>query len=310
MSDLSNPIFQDAEKAREWLEATLWPQGPVCPHCGVVSQATLMTGKTHRPGLYQCNACREPFSVTVGTLYERSHIPLNKWLMATHLLMASKKGMSTRQISRMLGVSVKSAWFMMHRVRESLRAGGLAPMGGKSGPVEIDETYLGQDEDNPPKGKHRRGVNKMKVLALVDRVSGEARSMVVDDMKAKTLLPIIRENIAKETAVMTDGATYYSRLGRHFLAHESVDHMNDEYVRGDVHTNTVEGYFSIFKRGMKGVYQHCAKKHLHRYLSEFDFRYSNRIARGVNDGQRTTKALRGIIGKRLTYRRTNEAKAI
>ena len=310
MSDLSNPIFQDAEKAREWLEATLWPQGPVCPHCGVVSQATLMTGKTHRPGLYQCNACREPFSVTVGTLYERSHIPLNKWLMATHLLMASKKGMSTRQISRMLGVSVKSAWFMMHRVRESLRSGGLAPMGGGSGPVEIDETYLGQDGDNPPKGKHRRGVNKMKVLALVDRVSGEARSMVVDDMKAKTLLPIIRENIAKETAVMTDGATYYSKLGRHFLTHESVDHMNDEYVRGDVHTNTVEGYFSIFKRGMRGAYQHCAKKHLHRYLSEFDFRYSNRIARGVDDSQRTRKALKGIVGKRLTYRRTNEAETI
>jgi transposase-like protein len=310
MSDLSNPIFHDAEKARVWLEAQLWPEGPICPHCGVVDQATLMRGKTTRPGLYQCNACREPFSVTVGTLYERSHIPLNKWLMATHLLMASKKGVSTRQVSRMLGLPVKTAWFMMHRVRESTRKGGLAPMGGGYNPVEVDETFLGQDPDNAPKGRKTVSANKMKILALVDRTTGEARSMVVNDLKAQTLLPIIRQNIAKETAVMTDGAGYYRKLGKHFTAHETVDHVVNEYVRGDVHTNTVEGYFSVFKRGMKGVYQHCGKKHLHRYLAEFDFRYTNRVARGVDDSQRTKKALKGIVGKRLTYRRTNAAEAI
>ncbi|MGQ0677578.1 MAG: IS1595 family transposase [Rhodospirillales bacterium] len=310
MSKLSNAIFHNPEKARIWLERQLWPEGPVCPHCGSVDQATLLKGETTRPGLYQCNACREPFTVTVGTLYERSHIPLNKWLMATHLLMASKKGLSTRQVARMLDLPVKTAWFMMHRVRESMRKGGLAPMGGNYNSVEVDETFIGHDSDNPPKGRLVRGGNKMKVLALVDRTTGEARSMVVDNLKAQTLVPIVRENVAKDTAVMTDGATYYNSLRKHFLAHETVDHMVNEYVRGDVHTNTVEGYFSVFKRGMKGTYQHCAKKHLHRYLAEFDFRYTNRIAKGVDDSQRTAKAIKGIVGKRLTYRRTNQPEAI
>ncbi len=296
---LSQAIFNDPDKAREWLEARLWPQGPICPHCGTVDEATRMKGKSHRPGLYQCNACREPFTVTVGTLYERSKIPLHIWLKATYLLMASKKGMSKNQLSRMLGVSQKSTWFVMHRIREALKGDG-SLFGSDGGPVEVDETFIGR------KTGVRVGAgyeHKRKVLALVDRSTGRSRALVVDKLTIGSLTPLLEANIAKEAHVMTDQAGYYRYLNKSFAAHTTVNHEIQEYARGETHTNTIEGYFSIFKRGMKGVYQHCGEGHLHRYLAEFDFRYSNRVKLGVDDLVRTEKAVRGIVGKRLTYRR-------
>ncbi len=296
---LSQPMFNDPDAARKWLEARLWPQGPICPHCGTVDEATLMKGKTTRAGLYQCNACREPFTVTVGTLYERSKIGLHIWLKATSLLMASKKGMSKNQLSRMLGVSQKSTWFLMHRIREALKGDG-APFGQDGGPVEVDETFIGRKTGTKVGMGYE---HKRKVLALVDRSTGQSRAMVVDKLTIASLTPILEANIAKEAHVMTDQAGYYRYLSKSFRAHTTVNHEIKEYARGETHTNTIEGYFSIFKRGMKGVYQHCGEAHLHRYLAEFDFRYSNRVRLGVDDMTRTEKAVAGIVGKRLTYRR-------
>ncbi len=306
MSDLNNPIFHDAEKARVWLESQLWPRGPVCPHCGTVDQATLMGGETTRPGLYNCNACREPFTVTVKTLYERSHIPLNKWLMATHLLMASKKGMSTRQISRMLGVSVKSAWFMMHRIRESLPPVKGEPMGGEGKTVEADETYVGGKEKNRHKSKrfktHAGGTwGKEIVFSLVER-KGTVRSLHLPSVTAATLRPILVEQLNSKTKLMTDDAGQYRQMNRDFQ-HEVVNHGAGEYVRGGAHTNTVENYFSILKRGITGTYHHVSQQHLKRYLGEFDYRYNERMGLGVSDAARMEKSIKGIAGKRLTYRR-------
>jgi len=303
-ANLQNPIFTDETKAREWLEARVWPNGPVCPHCGSTDDdVTKLEGKAHRPGLYQCAGCREQFTVTVKTVFERSKIPLSKWLAALFLLTASKKGVSAHQVHRSLGISYKSAWFMMHRLREALRTGGLAPIGGSGKVVEIDETLQGRVEGAPkkvPQGHHQNWRNI--VLTLVER-GGSARSYHVNSATMATLLPIIRENVSRDSSVMTDELTAYNVLGSEFASHEAVNHSAKEYVRGDVTTNTVEGYFSIFKRGMKGVYQHCSEKHLHRYLAEFDFRYSNRAALGVNDFMRAEIAAAGIKGKRLTYRR-------
>jgi transposase-like protein len=305
-ANLQNPIFTDEIKAREWLETRIWPNGPSCPHCGNTDQAriTAMHGKVHRAGLYQCNECREQFTVTVGTVFERSKIPLTKWLAALFLLSCSKKGMSTHQMHRMLGISYKSTWFMTHRLREAMRSGDLAPMGGPGTIVEIDETFIGNKADMP---KHRGFGHKHAVLSLVER-GGAVRSFHVEGTSAAHLVPILRANIAKETAIMTDEAGQYAHLGKEFASHEFVTHGAGEYVRGDVHTNTLEGFYSIFKRGMKGVYQHCSEKHLHRYVAEFDFRYSNRVALGVNDMERAEKLATGIVGKRLTYRRTNEVR--
>ena len=309
MSDLSNPIFHDETKAREWLEARIWPNGPVCPHCGVVNQATLMEGKSHRPGLYQCNACREPFTVTVGTLYERSHLPLHKWLAATHLLMASKKGMSALQISRMLGVSYKSTWFMMHRIRESLRENGIDPIGGEGKTVEMDEAYIGGLEKNKHRNKRKHagggGKGKEAVFALVER-GGSVRSIHVPIVNAKTLRPILKAQLAEGGTLMSDEAEHSKVLGTEYGKHETVRHSTGEYVRGDAHTNTVEGYFSIMKRGIHGVYHHVSPEHLKRYLAEFDYRYNERTALGVSDAQRMAKSVKGIVGKRLTYRRTDK----
>ena len=307
-ADLTKPMFTDPEKAREYLESVRWPRGPICPHCGSVENMTALKGKSHRAGLYQCHSCREPFTVTVGTLYERSHIPLNKWLLATHLMSASKKGISAHQLHRMLHITYKSAWFMTHRIREAMRPVSASPMGQGGGGVEIDETYIGRD---PLKSKPKYGpAQKQRVLSLVDRSSGRAVSMVADSLHAKTLIPILKENIAREARILTDGAAHFNILPLLFADHQSVDHGRKEYVRVSdrtVHTNTIEGFFSIFKRGMKGTYQHCGKQHLHRYLAEFDFRYSERIKLGVNDSQRADKALKGISGKRLTYRRTDSS---
>ncbi len=301
MIDITNPIFSDETAAREYLEAQRWPDGPYCPHCGETENIRRMKGKSHRPGLFQCNSCRGAFSVTVGTLYERSKVPLHKWLMATHLLCASKKRMSSHQLHRMLGVTYKTAWFMTHRIREAMRDTNPAPLGGNGGTVEVDETFIGHDKTKKPRGQKKgRGYHhKYKVLTLVER-GGTTRSFHVDAVNAKTLAPILRQQINRNANLMTDEASYYTKVGREFASHGVVRHNQGEYGRGKTHTNTIEGFFSIFKRGMKGIYQHCGERHLHRYLTEFDFRYN---ARQITDAERAAKALQGITGKRLTYRR-------
>jgi transposase-like protein len=294
----AEPHFQNDEAARAMLESILWPDGPVCPHCGVVDHAYA----TKRPGVFRCaeKACRKDFSVTMKTVMERSHIALHKWLQGFHLMASSKKGVSAHQLHRTLQITYEAAWFMAHRIREAMRAGGLSPLGGGGKVVEADETFIGRLADQPV----RRGgaSHKNTVFTLVER-GGSARSFHVDGTRAGDLMPIIRANLSREAKLMTDELYSYKYIAEvDGLDHESVKHSKKEYVRGEVHTNTVEGYYSIFKRGMKGVYQHCAEKHLHRYLSEFDFRYSNRVALGVNDGERRTLAIKGASGKRLTYR--------
>ena len=301
MSNLSAKHFHNEEAAYAFVEARIWPNGPVCPHCGGFERISKMGGKSTRIGTYKCYQCRKPFTVKIGTVFEASHVKMNVWLQAIYLMVGSKKGISSNQLHRILGVTLKTAWFMSHRIREAMRSGDLAPMGENGGIVEVDETFIGIDPAKKKSAKARGAHHKMKVLSLVDRSTGRARSIVVDDLKATTLVPILRENIAKEATVYTDEAGQYSKLADDFAEHDFVRHSAEEYARGNIHTNTIEGYFSIFKRGMKGVYQHCAKKHLHRYMAEFDFRYSNRKALGIEDSKRADIALRGIVGKRLTY---------
>jgi transposase-like protein len=317
-ANLQNPIFTDETQAREWLERRVWPNGPVCPHCGATDDdVTALNGKAHRPGLYQCSSCREQFTVTVKTVFERSKIPLSKWLAALFLLTASKKGVSAHQVHRSLGISYKSAWFMMHRLREAMRTGGLLPpMGGDGKTVEADETYFGTIPKaeimprNPNKMAtgRRAGIRRpayRAVLALVER-GGTARTFHVAQADQNTVSKIMRENVVKETRIHTDESGIYNIVPWQFQKHETVKHKDKEYVRGDVTTNTVEGYFSIFKRGMKGIYQHCGEKHLHRYLAEYDFRYNTRTALGFNDLMRAEKLAAAIPGKRLTYRRPHK----
>jgi transposase-like protein len=302
-ANLTAPQFTDENAAREHLEALRWPNGVYCPKCGSFEGITKMQGKSHRPGLFNCNACRKPFSVTVGTVYERSHIPLHKWLLATHLMASSKKGISAHQLHRMLGITYKSAWFMAHRIREAMKADGREPMGGEGKAVEADETFIGR------KAGRRKGrgghAHKNAVLSLVER-GGSVRSFHIDKVGAAEIGKIVAKNVKRETTLMTDEGRHYETVGKQFADHQAVEHTRDEYVRGDAHTNTVEGFYSIFKRGMKGIYQHCDERHLHRYLAEFDFRYSNRASVGCTDAERAAKALKGIEGKRLTYRRINE----
>ena len=308
MTNLTAPIFNNEDSARAHFEALRWPDGRLCPHCGTFDNSTLMQGKTTRPGLYKCKDCRKPFTATMGTVYEGSKIPLHKWLLATHLMVSSKKGISAHQLFRMLGFgSYRTAWFMAHRIREAMRAGELdTPFGSGGGAVEVDETYIGQLKGHDVK---QSGAHKMKVISLVDRATGRVRSYTFDQMISTYVEPICRENIAKEARLITDGARIYRYIGKFFNSHESVDHSRGEYARGDVFTNTVEGSFSIFKRGMKGVYQHCGEQHLHRYLAEFDFRYSNRTALGINDAARANRAVQGAVGKRLTYQQTDRGHA-
>jgi transposase-like protein len=314
-SALHNPIFADAAKARSWLENLLWADGRACGYCGAIDESTALPA---RPGYYQCNACRKQFTVMVGTVFERSHIPLNKWLMAAFLLCASKKGISAHQMHRMLGITYKSAWFMMHRLREAMKPSGKpGPMGGEGRVVEADETYLGKREGKPSKPDtfvsgfgwmtHPKIETQRKIVALVER-GGPARSFVVDTVNKKTLAHVLFTNVDRKSTLMTDEHSAYPAAGAHFADHQTVNHSQYEYVRGTTTTNTVEGFFSIFKRGMKGVYQHCSEAHLHRYLAEFDFRYSNRAALEIDDADRAKKALAGIQGKRLTYRRIDEAR--
>lgn len=307
---LKNPIFKDENKARAWLESHVWPRGPHCPHCGNTDETkiTRLEGEAHRPGLLQCNeaACREQFTVTVGTVFERSKIPLTKWLAALFLMTASKKGISAHQVHRMLGISYKSTWFMMHRLREAMRTGGLEPLGGEGKIVEADETYFGKREDGEPRSKNydKRRQNR-PIISLVER-GGSVRSFHPATADQWTVTQIVRDNVHHESRLMTDESNLYNEAYEHVESHETVHHTSKEYARGDVTTNTVESYFAVFKRGMRGTYQHCGEKHLHRYLAEFDFRYNNRAALGVNDGERAEQLAKGIVGKRLTYRRPNE----
>jgi transposase-like protein len=303
-ANLQNPIFTDETKAREWLEARVWPNGRVCPHCGSTGDdVTALNGKAHRPGLYQCAGCREQFTVTVKTVFERSNVPLSKWLAALFMMTASKKGVSAHQIHRSLGISYKTAWFLCHRLREAMRTGGFAPMGSGGAIVEADETFIGRQEGQP---KRRTGWgHKNIVLTLVER-GGNARSFHMATVSVAEVAPIVRANLSHEAHLMTDEGASYKEVGRELSSHETVNHSVEEYVRGDVTTNTVEGYFSVFKRGMRGTYQHCKEKHLHRYLSEFDFRYNTRTALGFNALMRAEAAAVGIKGKRLTYRRPHK----
>lgn len=305
--NLTDPIFTDKDAAREYMERQRWADGVFCPHCGGTEKCKKLTGKSHRAGLYQCGDCRKQFTVTVGTVFERSKVPLNKWLLATFLMASSKKGMSAHQLHRTIGVTYKTAWFMWHRIREAMRSGSFSPMGGNGGTVESDETFIGQEPGyTGPRNVYH---HKMKVLSLIDRETGQARSFVVDKLRAYDVVPILKANIDRETRMVTDQAPWYKHIGNDFAGHESVDHSIDEYVRGDVTTNTVEGFFSIFKRGMKGIYQHCGKQHLHRYMAEFDFRYTHRAANDVDDTTRANLILKGAEGKRLTYRRADSVVA-
>ena len=296
MSVLSAAYFHDEAEAYKELEATLWPHGPVCPRCDGLDRITTVKGG--RIGLYRCGPCKRQFTVKVGTVFEASHVPLNLWLQAVYLMCSSKKGISSHQLMRILDVQYKTAWFMTHRIREAMKSGNLPPMGGVGAIVEIDETFIGQKADKP---KRQGYGHKHAVLTLVER-GGTARSFHVDSTKSSEIMPIIWANVAPGTRIMTDEARQYGPLSRYFTEHDFVSHGMGEYVRGDVHSNTVEGFYSVFKRGMKGVYQHCAAKHLHRYVAEFDFRYNNRVRLGVNDAMRAQQALKGIVGKRLTYR--------
>jgi transposase-like protein len=302
--------FQSEEAAYAFVESCLWPKGPVCPHCGATTKIKLLKGKSHRVGLYKCYVCEKPFTVKMGTIFEKSHVPLRMWLQAMYLMASSKKGISSNQLHRTLGVTLKTAWFMSHRIREAMRTGALVPFGVNGGSVESDETFIGREEGKPKKTGFQ---HKRKVLSLIDRDSGASRSFVVDSVNAKTIVPILKENIDKEARMLTDDAGQYRFLKDDFADHQVVCHSKKEYVSPKdktVHVNCSENFFSIFKRGMKGVYQHCAKHHLHRYLAEFDFRYSNRCGLGVEDVQRAEILLRGVIGRRLTYQTTNRQSGV
>ena len=301
---LQNPIFTDEAKAREWLEAQVWPDEPVCPHCGCTGDSvTRLKGDAHRAGAFQCNGCRAQFTVTVGTVCERSKVPLTKWVMTFYLMSASKKGMSTLQLSRMLGISYQTTWFMTHRIREAMRDGTMpGPLGGANKVVEADETYVG----GKAKNRKNKIPPKAAVLSLVER-GGKVRSRHVAEVSAKTLRTAIVTQVDRSSYLMTDEAATYTKTGEEFAGHGTVNHSAEEYVRAYFwHTNTVEGYFSILKRGIMGTYHHVSPQHLHRYLAEFDFRYNERSALGVGDEERAAKVAKGIVGKRLTYRRTNE----
>lgn len=309
MSALSRPEFHSEEAAFAHLEKIVWAGEPVCPHCGGMDRITKVKAnpaKRIREGLWRHGDCKKQFTVKVGTVFEHMRLPLHKAMQAVYLMTSSKKGVSAHQLHRMLEITYKSAWFLAHRIREAMASGDLTPFGGNGGAVEVDETFIGKLKGVP---KRRAFHHKMKVLALVDRDSGKARTMVIDDVKAQTLMPIVKANVAREAHVMTDEHSGYREAGKFFAAHGTTAHGRGIYVDPEdrsIHSNTVEGYFSIFKRGMKGVYQHCGEQHLHRYLAEFEFRYNNRAALGCNDADRSQAALAGIVGKRLTYRRFDE----
>jgi len=314
MSVLSREYFHNEAKAFEHVESVLWPKGPVCPHCGNADRIYKLEGVYSKPskknpegverhGLKKCAACRKQFTVRIGTIFEESHIPLHKWLQAIHLICSSKKGISANQLHRVLEITLKSAWFLGHRIREAMRSGELEPMGGRGKVIEADETYFGNREvirKRTVRGKPTIG-GKRVVVSLVER-GGKVRSFHVDKVNKSVVTAIVRQNMRKESIFYTDESRLYTDIHNEVRNSGTVTHSAGEYVRGMVHTNTIEGYYSIFKRGMKGIYQHCSEKHLHRYLAEFDFRYNNRVALGVNVGARAFNALVGATGKRLLYK--------
>lgn len=306
MRKFDDEIFHNEEAARKHFEALRWPDGPICPHCGVVDDATALKAKTKatRPGVYKCRSCAKPFSATVGTVFERSHVPLHKWLYANHLLCSSKKGISAHQLHRTLGVTYKTAWFMAHRIRAAMTPINPEPMGGPGEPVQADETYFGVKEGAQDRDKGMRS-RKMAVVGLV--AGGKARMFHVDRANLETVQQILLTHTRPSAELHTDESNLYVEIGQDYVAHKTVKHSAKEYVRDGAHTNSIEGYFSIFKRGMKGVYQHCSEKHLQSYLSEFDFRYNHRIALEIDDTMRADEAIRGVANKRLTYRRSTAA---
>lgn len=306
MSILSKPYFHNEEAAYAFVESKVWPNGPTCPKCGGNDRITKMQGKSTRIGTYKCRACRKPFTVKIGTIFESSHVKMQLWLQAIFLIASSKKGISSNQLHRTLGVTLKTAWFMSHRIREAMKDDGPKGFGSGGGFVEADETYMGR---NKGLGKGTHGSKKRKVLALVDRDTKQAKSVVMSKTTIEALKPVIAANVEREAQLMTDGAQQYKVIGKDYADHHVVNHTHGEYVsreNPEIHTNTVENYFSVFKRGMKGTYQHCAHNHLNRYLAEFDFRYNHRSALKINDTERAEALLAGIVGKRLTYERTTQ----
>jgi transposase-like protein len=303
-ADLTNPIFTNDDKARAHLESLLWPNGPVCPHCKESAPDALhkLEGKSHRPGLYQCNSCRGHFTVTVGTVFERSKIALHKWVLAFHLMAASKKGMSAHQLHRMLGVTYKTAWFMAHRIREAMRGSRKGVMGGDGGVVAVDETYYGNSSKRA-KGYRKGHRHKQGVVGLVDPATGEARAFHVKPATSKSIRAILVRNASRKSALVTDESYLYHSIGPEFAMHQTVFHGRREYVNSDgFTTNNVENFFGTFKRGMRGTYHFCGEQHLQRYLNEFSFRYTNRF---VTDKERAALAVTGAEGKRLTYRQAD-----
>lgn len=314
--DLTDPIFHDEDAARAHFEATRWPDGAYCPHCGSVNVIRMM-GAKHRAGAFNCRDCRQAFSATVGTVFESSKVPLHKWLLANHLMNASKKGISAHQLHRMIKVTYKTAWFMEHRIREAQRDTDPTPMGGEGKVIEADEMYHGPRETPREMSPRRRGrpytkggktggANKRSIVALVER-GGKARAKHMQTVTAKNVREFLVTTADRKSRLHTDESKLYPRLGEEFAKHETINHSQGEYAREDVTTNSVEGFFGIFKRGMVGVYQHCGEQHLQRYLDEFSFRYSNRARRGIEDTDRAALALLGTVGKRLTYRRLGDA---
>mgnify|MGYP003393944175 CR=1 FL=1 len=304
--NLTNPIYSNEDLAREHLESVLWPDGPTCPRCKADGErVTKLAGKSTRPGVYKCKDCRKPFSVTVGTVMERSHIPLTKWVMAAQLMASSKKGMSAHQLHRMIDVTYETAWFLEHRLREAMADKNPGPIGGANKVVEADETYVGGKARNKAFGPPPK---KMAVVTLVER-EGEARSFHVANVTAKTLRPIIVKHASRKSALMTDESVVYTKIGGEFASHGTVNHSADEYVRsgGFIHSNTAESFFAIVKRGVYGTYHSISEAHLSRYLAEFDFRHNHRAALGVTDGERAEAMLRGAKGKRLMYRQPHQA---
>ena len=307
MFDLTKPIFTDKNAARKHLERLRWANGRFCPHCGEAEKTSFVRGKKHRPGLYYCNSCKKQFTVTVGTLFERSKVPLHKWMIAYHLMAASKKGISAHQLHRMLGVTYKTAWFMAHRIREAMREINPGPLGGEGKAVEVDETYIGGKERYKHRSKRTSfvgGKGKEIVFSLIER-GGRVHSHHVPRVSGKTLRPIIVAQVDRKSTLMTDEAGQYRLVGHEFARHGKVNHGIEEYVRGDAHVNSVENYFSILKRGITGTYHHISQQHLKRYLAEFDFRYNERSALEVTDEERAAKAIKGAEGKRLTYQQSN-----
>jgi transposase-like protein len=302
-----NPIFQDEDKAREALEAVRWPDGPICPHCGSSDPDRIakVEGKkrSHRAGLHYCNECKGQFTVTVGTVFERSKVPLTKWWLAAHLFNQGKNGASAHEMHRQLGVTYKTAWFMMHRLREAMAELKPAPMGGEGGQVQADETYYGNTSKRA-KGYRKGHYWKASVVALVEPGKNNTRAFhMTEGASGRDVRDVLVRNIDRKSTLVTDESVLYTRVGKEFAAHETMNHTGREYVneRGYT-TNNVENFFLQFKRGMRGTYIHCGQQHVQRYLNEFAFRYNNRSGLGINDGERTARMMQGIEGKRLTYR--------